>query len=515
MRASSFALAIAAVLAADCARANHHHDARVRRRSAHAGASLVARDEPVSVRVAQAAVASNSASAAVKKTAAKASAEEDTSPKPLFEHKYKSIEDVPYQVNPFAVGRGPQTGYNIWYVITGCQTIVTLHEGNPSDQAPLRSNSTTAGPDSECQTMIVNDMSDFCLWGAGGTEKNAHLGDIEGSVVAYCLKSQRGGRPLPPSAIKGLQMTRTDAYIQIVGKVDLTALGFAATDEGGEVRAAMLSPEPSIELTFGCSRWCQLDPFGADGLGNAIGALMFSDQLPSSPGKLVQARRWNQFWDGGLFFCMKVCDPKMGDPNYCLNTYDTIGCRYNMPSTFYDDESVQNTFTECDGEVQDVVGQYEKGGKMLTWELPRPLTTEPPYTPRVPSSSNCKTYQSTILTAARVSASLASILCHSSKTDILRAFSQTTSSATASATPLTTASARASLGRASSAFADLAATRSGASKSTITTTSTARPTASALSGMTTKSSAGARSFGGDVALVAAVTASLSFAFMTL
>lgn len=32
-----------------------------------------------------------------------------------------------------------------------------------------------------------------------------------------------------------------------------------------------------------------------------------------------------------------------------------------------------------------------------TWSMPDPLTTLPPYTPRTPSSSNCKTYQSTDL----------------------------------------------------------------------------------------------------------------------
>ena len=32
-----------------------------------------------------------------------------------------------------------------------------------------------------------------------------------------------------------------------------------------------------------------------------------------------------------------------------------------------------------------------------TWSMPDPLTTTPPYTPRIPASSNCKTYQSTDL----------------------------------------------------------------------------------------------------------------------
>ncbi|GAA5906444.1 hypothetical protein JCM5296_000458 [Sporobolomyces johnsonii] len=45
---------------------------------------------------------------------------------PLTQYTY-SYSDVPYQVNPYASGRGPQTGFNI------C-------------------NSTTVSPTSECQT---------------------------------------------------------------------------------------------------------------------------------------------------------------------------------------------------------------------------------------------------------------------------------------------------------------------------------------------------------------------------
>ena len=57
----------------------------------------------------------------------------------------------PYQVNPYNYLRGPQTGYNI------C-------------------NSTTAGDKSMCQTLIMNDIDDFCLWGSPTAEGSSKPG---------------------------------------------------------------------------------------------------------------------------------------------------------------------------------------------------------------------------------------------------------------------------------------------------------------------------------------------------
>lgn len=56
-------------------------------------------------------------------------------------------------------------------------------------------------------------------------------------------------------------------------------------------------------------------------------------------------------------FCVKYCFNSITQPDYCLNTYDLIGCDYNMPS------SVQNgTFTSCESDLQDVVGVYSVNG---------------------------------------------------------------------------------------------------------------------------------------------------------
>ena len=119
---------------------------------------------------------------------------------------------------------------------------------------------------------------------------------------------------------------------------------------------------------------------------------------------------------GSNQFCFKACYNTITSPDYCQNTYDLIGCSYNMPSAVQDGQ-----FTSCDGDLQDVVGVYTVNGQSafwlsflaptvpnkyppllaLTWSMPDPLNTPPPYQPRVPASSNCQTYHSTdVLLAA-------------------------------------------------------------------------------------------------------------------
>lgn len=98
----------------------------------------------------------------------------------------------PYQVNPYAVGRGPQSGYNI------C-------------------NSTTAGDASQCQTLIMNDINDFCLWGSA--DADGAIGDVEAAVVAFCTANDlHGSRGFPDGTITGIQFMTTSAYIQVGGE---------------------------------------------------------------------------------------------------------------------------------------------------------------------------------------------------------------------------------------------------------------------------------------------------------
>ncbi|GAA6012952.1 hypothetical protein JCM10207_008393 [Rhodosporidiobolus poonsookiae] len=277
---------------------------------------------------------------------AQAAKRAESSALPLTEYTY-AYSEVPYQVNPYNSGRGPQSGYN-------------------------QCNSTTGGDDSQCQTLRADNMSDFCLWGS--PTKDGTIGDIEASVVAYCTTDKFGARVIPDGAITGLQVLHTSAYIQWTGLIDMTALGLTADDTGGE-----------------------LDPHGADLAGNPLGGLVYSTGLPSGDNTTVtQVIEWNNFVGSGAF-CLKLCDPKVTSPNYCENKFDLLGCSYNMPASYKDQE-----FSECDAELQDVVGTYTgSDGQTSTWSQPSslPATSTLPWTPRVPSSSNCRTYSSTELFA--------------------------------------------------------------------------------------------------------------------
>ncbi|GAA6012959.1 hypothetical protein JCM10207_008395 [Rhodosporidiobolus poonsookiae] len=267
---------------------------------------------------------------------------------PLTEYSY-SYGSQPYQVNPYASGRGPQSGYNI------C-------------------NSTTVGPDSQCQTALLNSIGDFCLWGSPTTDATGTIGDVEAAVVAYCTTDKWGTRVIPPGAITGLQMMRTTQYTQWVGHINQTALNLVEDDTGGE-----------------------LDPHGADLAGNPLGGLVYSSALPSGDNSTeLQVIEWNNFIGSGVF-CFKICDPS-ADANYCQNKFDLIGCSYNMPAAYED-----GVFLECDGDLQDVAGTYTgTDGKTSTWSQPEslPATSTLPWTPRIPASSNCVTYQSSDIFAA-------------------------------------------------------------------------------------------------------------------
>lgn len=88
----------------------------------------------------------------------------------------------------------------------------------------------------------------------------------------------------------------TPAYIQITAWIDQTKVGLLPSDQGGE-----------------------LDPHGADGLGNPLGGLVYSTGLPSGDNTTEQqTQSWNQFFNGPTF-CMKLCDPNWTNTtnNYC------------------------------------------------------------------------------------------------------------------------------------------------------------------------------------------------------
>jgi len=261
-------------------------------------------------------------------------------PLPLTQYTFQ-YPDLPEQVNPFPVGRGPQSGYNV------C-------------------NSTTEGPDSRCQTMFINSIQDFCLWGS--PTPNGLIGNVEASVVAYCTDHGHGTRIIPEGTITSLQFMRTSAYIQVTGQFNQTGVGLDPTDYGGE-----------------------LDPHGADLAGNPLGGIIFSSNLPTTNGKITQVNNWNLFVGSG-FFCFKACDNSITSPNYCQNIYDLIGCTYNMPSSAY----TENIFEDCQGDLQEPAGLYVVNGTTMTWKQPASLTpgSTIPWQPSIPASSSCTTYSS-------------------------------------------------------------------------------------------------------------------------
>ncbi|KAI5480898.1 macrophage activating glycoprotein [Pseudohyphozyma bogoriensis] len=236
-------------------------------------------------------------------------------------------------------------------------------------------NSTTLGSDSQCQTLIVNSIDDFCLWGSPTTSPNGTIGDDEAAVVAYCTTDKWGTRVIPPGALTGVQFMRTSAYIQVTGLISNAGLNLVTNDTGGE-----------------------LDPHGADLAGNPLGGLVYSNSLPTTNGTMTQAIEWNNFVGGGKF-CIKVCD-NTDTVNYCQNIYDLLGCDYNMPAAYAD-----NQYLACDGDLQSVVGTYTSAGQTLTYSQGTELTGTLPWTPVVPSSSNCVTYQSSQLYSAATTTS--------------------------------------------------------------------------------------------------------------
>jgi len=238
-----------------------------------------------------------------------------SSPLPLTQYSFQ-YPNLPEQVNPFNVGRGPQSGYNI------C-------------------NSTTEGPQSQCQTMFLNSITDFCLWGS--PTANGVIGDVEAVVVAYCTKSGHGTRLIPPGTLTAVQFIKTPGYIQVTGLFNQTGIGLKPSDSGGE-----------------------LDPHGADLAGNPLGGLLFSNNLPSANNTITQVKNWSNFV-GSNQFCFKACDNKITSPDFCQNVFDTQGCSFNMPASYKPDE-----FSVCLGD-----NQNEPGGN-----------------PVIPATSSCTTYSS-------------------------------------------------------------------------------------------------------------------------
>ncbi|KAF8072317.1 hypothetical protein FPV67DRAFT_932267 [Lyophyllum atratum] len=269
---------------------------------------------------------------------------------PLASKHFAYPTGIPYQVDtePQLI-RGGQTGYNI------C-------------------NSTTQNQNSLCQTSFVNSVDDFCLWAP--IDPNSVVGDIEGEMVAWCTKPGHGSRLIPKDALQGVQFMKTPDYVQVVGFLDQTKINLKEDDWGGE-----------------------MDPHGADLRGNPLGGLLYSNAWSGGKAdQYTQVIEWHNFI-GGHAFCIKACDPsKPNAAKFCEHIYDRIGCAYNAPNT-----AQNGTFESCDGENQDFPGIYVENGVTQTYKQPPEslgAISTMPYTARVPASSNCTPYTSSVLYAA-------------------------------------------------------------------------------------------------------------------
>ena len=257
---------------------------------------------------------------------------------------------IPYQADPNqGLIRGVQFGYN-------------------------RCNSTTENQQSLCQTSWVNSIDDFCLWAP--PKPDSIIADTEGEEVAWCTKPGHGTRLIPHEALQGVEYIRTPDYISIVGFIDQQLINIKTGDYGGE-----------------------LDPHGADLRGNPLGGLMYSTGFGPKDGNPVQqVIEWHNFM-GGEAFCIKVCDPN--GPNaahFCEHVFDRIGCAYNVPNN-----AQKGVFQACKGDNQDYPGVYTTNGQVVTYTQPPEALgaiSTMPYQPKVPASSECTTYTSSVLYSA-------------------------------------------------------------------------------------------------------------------
>ncbi|KAF9461679.1 hypothetical protein BDZ94DRAFT_1237548 [Collybia nuda] len=267
---------------------------------------------------------------------------------PLVDKHFSYPDQIPYQVDTDDLERGRQTGFNI------C-------------------NSTTQNQASLCQTSFLNSIDDFCLWAP--IDPNSEVGNVEGEMVAWCTKPGHGSRLIPKNSLQGVQFMKTPDYVQVVGYVDQSRINLDPADFGGE-----------------------MDPHGADLRGNPLGGIFYSNAFGTDKTKFTQVIEWHNFIGTG-FFCLKACDP--AGPNaahFCEHIYDRIGCKYNAPN------NAQNgTFESCQGDNQDFPGIYTVNGQVMTYTQPPEALgaiQTIPYEPRVPASSNCQPFTSSVLYTA-------------------------------------------------------------------------------------------------------------------
>ncbi|EKM57602.1 uncharacterized protein PHACADRAFT_88878 [Phanerochaete carnosa HHB-10118-sp] len=214
---------------------------------------------------------------------------------------------------------------------------------------------TTNHQDSMCQNIYINSVDDFCFYASPQPGANSTIGDTERIEVSWCLKDGYGTRTIPPNTISGAHFVQTPDYVQVTGTGNLTQVNIPAGDAGGE-----------------------LDPHGADGNGNPIGGLVFSNAFT---GQYVQVHEWTNYMSDTQF-CFRACKDGPDAPALCQHIYDEMGCAWNMPAN-YD----SGTFERCGGDSGEPMGVYGTS----TFHQGDPSTPSPH---SAPSSSACTTVPS-------------------------------------------------------------------------------------------------------------------------
>ncbi|KAI0291096.1 hypothetical protein BC826DRAFT_955865 [Russula brevipes] len=211
------------------------------------------------------------------------------------------------------------------------QTYTTTYQASSlpvqSEQGQTGTNQCGTGYNqtSLCQNVYINSLQDFCLFAPPDANSNSTIGNTERIEVAWCMKSGYGTRIIPDGTITGAHFVKTPDYVQITGVGDLTKLNIPANDTGGE-----------------------LDPHGADGNGNPIGAIVFSSAFT---GQLAQLHEWTNFM-GSKLFCFRGCRDSQNAPRLCQHIYDEMGCNWNMPGDY------DTGFDQCSGDDAEPMGVY-------------------------------------------------------------------------------------------------------------------------------------------------------------
>ncbi|OBZ67650.1 hypothetical protein A0H81_12195 [Grifola frondosa] len=284
--------------------------------------------------------------------------------------------------------------------------------------------------------------------------------------VAWCIKSGYGTRLIPDGTITGAHFVQTPDYVQVTGVGDLTKINIPAGDEGGE-----------------------LDPHGADGNGNPIGGLVFSNAF----GSLAQIHEWTNFVSDSQF-CFRACKDGPNAPALCQHIYDVMGCFWNMPGN-YD----AGSFERCEADTGEPMGVYGTS----TFHQGDPST---PAAHPAPSSSDCTSF-STISNGLAASAPTTIISSISSATSVSATSTVVATSQTSSGVTTTSASPSAPSSSSVPTSTSTATTTSSSATSGVSQTSSSNTASVTPFGTSTTHSTGSSSTSGSTSSTSTQTAS--------